>query len=581
MSISVCGNGIVEGEEQCDDGNSVSGDGCEYGCTLAPRCTDPDLLEPDGGVLVQTTVVGFDEQERWSHLNDTCTSAEILSEAHCEGGDNSFVTSSDISCSYFNTATTIYKCSAGACVPDGDDADNDGILDSSDNCRLLANPDQMDADGNGIGDACWVTFLAQEEIDSGPPDTHGAVGPRHIVSLSNSFGDVEGFFLVQDKEGNIITPVITQTRFWNEGLGLSREGYVDSRIFFDELSQRWIALGMPDVHGIALAVSETDDPTGNWYFRYYTDVGGTDFPRLGFNRNWIVVVIGGPTLLVFNKGEVLNNIWPDSPLTLSGLDCGSHTHPVMTYDPEEPDLYLVASCNSYYGPTPRLRVQKLSGPVDSPTVSPLETPSGGEGFFEIGARLSFDRTETGATQRDSATRISTIESNIATSPVLRNGRIWATLRSVMPLSGPIERTTVSWFEIDPNSSPAVLVQEGLIETPGMYYYFPSIAVDADNNVAIGFSGSGVDNYPGAYYAIHRNTDPAGIVSTLSVYKEGEMPYRDLSVGNAPWGDYSATVPDPVEPNVFWTIQEYSAAVPIWDGTMRGRWHTQWLKFMSP
>ncbi len=34
------------------------------------------------------------------------------------------------------------------------DSDNDGILDSSDNCPNAYNPDQVDTDGDGVGDAC-------------------------------------------------------------------------------------------------------------------------------------------------------------------------------------------------------------------------------------------------------------------------------------------------------------------------------------------------------------------------------------------------------------------------------------------
>jgi uncharacterized repeat protein (TIGR01451 family) len=55
---SVCGNTIVEGEEQCDDGNTVSGDGCSEDCrrevcgngTVDPgeECDDGNRVDGDG-----------------------------------------------------------------------------------------------------------------------------------------------------------------------------------------------------------------------------------------------------------------------------------------------------------------------------------------------------------------------------------------------------------------------------------------------------------------------------------------------------------------------------------------------------
>ena len=34
--LSKCGNGVVEGGEACDDGNTANGDGCSSQCQVPP-----------------------------------------------------------------------------------------------------------------------------------------------------------------------------------------------------------------------------------------------------------------------------------------------------------------------------------------------------------------------------------------------------------------------------------------------------------------------------------------------------------------------------------------------------------------
>ena len=42
--LTECGNGIVEGEEQCDDGNLAGGDGCSPVCRVATPHTHPSTM---------------------------------------------------------------------------------------------------------------------------------------------------------------------------------------------------------------------------------------------------------------------------------------------------------------------------------------------------------------------------------------------------------------------------------------------------------------------------------------------------------------------------------------------------------
>jgi thrombospondin type 3 repeat protein len=61
---------------------------------------------------------------------------------------------------------------------DVNDDDGDGVMNSADNCKSVANPSQADADGNGLGDAC--------DTPAGP----GEAGDLRVTSFDRINGDL-------------------------------------------------------------------------------------------------------------------------------------------------------------------------------------------------------------------------------------------------------------------------------------------------------------------------------------------------------------------------------------------------------
>ncbi|MEW6511195.1 MAG: T9SS type A sorting domain-containing protein [Bacteroidota bacterium] len=411
-----------------------------------------------------------------------------------------------------------------------------------------------------------------------PPDTHGAAGPSHLMTMLNTQ------VRIQDKTGAVISTVFLGS-FWS---ALNGDPF-DPRLHYDAIHGRWLA-SCSSRSRVFFAISSSSDPTGSWsFYEFVADSTGAawaDFPRLGFNTNWIVLIasLGG------SQG-VVNKMWViDQSTALSGGPlavtiffpsasfAGQTYHPVVypcvTYG-SEPVLYLLSQFGERPDSVQLLYLSRITGTGAAPewSVAP-GSDSAGTGSFPSGAR--FEGAAYAADQLGSSTvKIMTG----GACAVFRNGQLWwLTVEGVMEEHNESTgRRAIFWFEIDPQAMPRPVVQSGAIDGgPGVFYYYPSIAVNALNDVCIGFSHSDASIYVRASYSGRLSTHPPGYMIPVQTLKLGEGFYWKSGGGDwlCRWGDYSNTCVDPQDDVTFWTIQEY-AGVPVGSGNGSGRWGTRW------
>lgn len=125
------------------------------------------------------------------------------------------------------------------------------------------------------------------------------------------------------------------------------------------------------------------------------------------------------------------------------------------------------------------------------------------------------------------------------------------------------RAGIRWVEID--AATTRVKQAGNIGDPELSLFVPSLAVNPDGDVVIGFSGSSSKQYPSAYYVVGHTVEGQTTFGKPRLLQAGSGSF------NVRWGDYSATMLDPYDPLLFWTFQEYTVTKNQWGikiGTIR-------------
>ncbi|MGB0589739.1 MAG: lamin tail domain-containing protein [Myxococcota bacterium] len=169
---SSCGDGVWDPQEGCDDGNLEAGDACGVTCQPPSSCGDGvlDAVEGcDDGTLNSDTVPGAC---RTDCLPARCGDGVVDPAEGCDDGN-------------FDPAD---GCEA-TCTS-SPDLDSDGVPDAVDGCPAVADPLQVDTDGDGLGDVCDPPICGNgsvegdEVCDDGNPFVGDGCSPSCKASLA-------------------------------------------------------------------------------------------------------------------------------------------------------------------------------------------------------------------------------------------------------------------------------------------------------------------------------------------------------------------------------------------------------------
>jgi hypothetical protein len=435
--------------------------------------------------------------------------------------------------------------------------EKDPVLQTAENSPGAQSPGfNVEFDGIGYGDNFFCNCM--------PPDNDGAPGTTQYVQYVNLT------YQVFDKNGNTLLGPLSGNDFWS-GFGGScqSDNSGDTVIRFDAAAQRWVAAqfalngSAPDYE--CVAVSVTDDATGSYYRYAFPFNNFPDYPKFGvwpdayyFTFNNFTIsgssfvganacaadrnnMLAGNTATIqcFQQSSSISSLLPSD---LDGATPPASGTPnfFMTLDPDGSanlDMYafhvdFVNPANSTFtGPTliPVAAFSPLCGGGDC-----VPQPTAGSDKLEA---LS-DRLMYRLSYRNFGDHTTLLVSHSVVAGSSGGAR---------------------WYEIhDPETSPTVY-QSGTFAPDSSYRWMPSVAMDQNQDIAVGYSKSSASagDYPSLVYAGRVPSDPLGTLESEVVLKEGEGSQSGDAYDR--WGDYTSMTVDPTDDCTFWFTEEYLKA----------------------
>lgn len=407
-----------------------------------------------------------------------------------------------------------------------------------------------------------------------PPDNTGGVGPDSIVQLIN------GAFVVFNKTTGAPLQFKSGKMFWSDagvdpgtGPGTLTIGAFNQRVLYDPTSGRWIAAGLTGAsedNYLMIARSETSNPAGDWKaVKILANDGANgkfaDFTRMGVDANGVYIATDNFASLTggFDYQSVFSMPKSDLMAAMPTTDnmesffnlntdvnfVGQNLQPIVNFGSAHSHAPLLGT-GVELNETMLYRSDLMNTAMDGATLSLDATP----------IEVTTYTAPPAAAQPDGTHEIGLIGDRFK-SHVYQVGNVIYAVHDVK--IG--DNAAIKWYKIDETTNE--VIQEGILSDPGYDYYQASIAANANGDVVIGFnrSGLGPDVVPDGQiriYAVHGTTvGDNTIFGTPILLKASTVDAYHFI--NTRWGDWTTTVVDPSDPNVFWTFQEYALTNDAW------------------
>jgi len=452
-----------------------------------------------------------------------------------------------------------------------------------------------------------LTFAGMNSTQSGcgclPPDSDGDVGPNHYINSVNSS------IKIFDKLGTPLngTNGTTYNSFFSTlGAGNpcgNNNNDGDGIVFYDHMADRWVVsdFAFPAFPGTSfwqcIGVSKTSDPVAGGWWLYAVQVDPAhnnylgDYPKFGLwpdayylsmNEFSNQTTFNGVRVYALDRNSMINGGSAHAiGFSILPADLGNQYSLVpasfRTGDPPpagQPEWFMDVNSSAIAGTVEtQVFVRRFHVDFGTPANSSFGAGAGHtpDGIITVnGFKDAFKSTTSNIVPNGQSVLtnqwLDTLGDKIMYPLIYQNRggteSIYADQTILLATDGTLNGpTAVRWYQFNMtgNTIPATPVQQQDWNNgaDGLFRWMPSINVDWQGNVAIGYTASSTTVNPGIRYAGRLAGDPLNNMAQGEATLIAAGGHQTSTSGR--WGDYSTMFVDPSDSCTFWHVNEYYTA----------------------
>lgn len=413
------------------------------------------------------------------------------------------------------------------------------------------------------------------------------VGPAQIVRTNNQK------IYVHDRAGSELYE--NETADWWQTVGSGSPGFL--RFAFDPVQDRWIAAAVTASEQVIICLSHNENFLGKWTSFTFSASSvqgdesadlkdaGYSYLSLGFggglvavsvllddyegqnddfaedDSGFAIVVLGdieggtGSTPLTARQTVISHEDYPyeeGRPVPARTFSSGSGLY-FLSLEDEEDARYGLSKL-SFNGTN-----FSFSKNFSTFTVSSLASDSGRTRATQPSTTVRLGHADEGAIHLYHLGDAETPAKRQIRDVMLRDNLLWAVHEGIDEESDTVR---THWLSIRMDTTPRFVTQSGKIGgANGMCCIAPSIAVNANQDVLVGFTATGAHDFPSAAYAMRLAGDAAGTMRVPRKFVTGTTSYLNETwyyPDVASWPGQSNTHADPGDSTALWTQQAFQS-----------------------